>query len=75
MDDDVEVISVLRQHLEGLKDTIDRALGKSAAEDMVEHYRTSKSQRVEQSIMTQQLVRAYERIRGYLGEDDDDELS
>lgn len=68
--DQVETVPVLRTHLETILDTLDRAAAKSAAEDMVEHYRNNRGRSPQQSTLTASLSRAYSRVAGYLGIED-----
>lgn len=67
----LETIPVLATHLETLLATLERALNKSMAEDLVEHYRLQRGRNPQQSNLTTALQRASQRVAGYLGVDED----
>jgi len=64
---ETDTIPVLAPHLEAILTTLERALNKSMAEDLVEHYRTQRGHNPQQSVLTTSLDRAVGRIAGYLG--------
>jgi hypothetical protein len=67
----LETIPVLVPHLETLLSTLERALNKSMAEDLVEHYRTQRGRNPQQSAITTALDKAVQRVAGYLGVQED----
>jgi hypothetical protein len=67
----LETIPVLIPHLETILNTLERALNKSMAEDLVEHYRTQRGRSPQQSVLTASLDKAVQRVGGYLGVQED----
>lgn len=67
----LETIPVLIPHLETILNTLERALNKNMAEDLVEHYRTQRGRNPQQSVLTTNLDKAVQRVAGYLGVQED----